>query len=77
MNHGRTSRIVQAIPSRGFSRISQCAERSTVTSVAAASPATIRMTGPLIRMPTATAVQKIAAIAISGVCETRSPWSRR
>ena len=60
MNHGSTMRTSQAKPASGRSANSQRAERSKIDSVTAARPTIIRLTGPLIRMPAASAVQKIA-----------------
>ena len=71
MNHGSTRRTSQAIPASGRSANSQRAERSRIDSVAAASPTTIRMSGPLMRMPTASAVQNTAKQSETAVARGR------
>ena len=61
MSHGKTRRKSQIVPGSGRSALSQCAERPTIETVSAARPTTIKISGPLSRMPAASAVQKTAA----------------
>ena len=59
-NQGSTNTAIHAMPGSGRNASSQRAERSMTTSVPTARKTNIRINGPLIRMPPANAVQKIA-----------------
>ena len=63
MNQGSTSAANHTMPTSGLSARSQSARRSMTTSAKAASPTTIRMSGPLSKTPIASAVQNIAGSA--------------
>ena len=63
MNHGSTSASTQTAPIAGLSRNSHAAERSATASATIARPAIITISGPLMRIPNAIAVQKIAAVS--------------
>ena len=60
-NQGITSARAHGTPIAGFSRHSQCAERSAATSAIAANPTNMRITGPLIQDGHAIALQNITA----------------
>ena len=60
MNQGSTSTSIHISPQTGRSRHSQVALRSRIASMTIVRPANIRISGPLSRMPPASAVQKIA-----------------
>ncbi len=71
-NQGSTSTRAHISPRTGRSRHSQAPERSRIASVTMASPTNIRISGPLSRMPPASAVQKIA-----GQLQADAPDRRR
>src|ERR1044072_6837184 len=60
-HQGSTRSSIQTRPGSGLSRPSQPNERPSVTSMTAQRPTNIRMSGPLSRMPTASAAPKMAA----------------
>ena len=70
-NQGSTKSSSQAKPATGRSDQIQRAERSAIDSVSAASVTNIRINGPLISTPAASAVHRIAGslqpTATSGV----------
>jgi len=72
MNQGSTSTSIHIRPQTGRSRHSQDALRSRIASIRMVSPANIRISGPLSRMPPASAVQKIAG-QLHGGCSGSSP----
>ena len=77
MNHGSTSARTQIAPIAGFNRRIQFMERSVTASATIASPTIMRMSGPLMSIPNAMAVQNTAAVTRGWVLTLRSPCSAR
>ena len=74
-NHGSTSKQSQSTPATGRRPASQRTERSVTARARIVSTTNMTMSGPLIRMPAASAVQKIAGKAqpVGPAAGRRSP----
>ena len=75
-NQGSTSTIIQAMPVYGRSAKIQRAERSRIASVMAVSATNIKISGPLISTPPASAVQNIAGSRQPGLSCGALRWLR-